>query len=536
MDSPWHRACASSELPDGGVKLFVHGRDRVALFRVDGAVLAVDDRCPHEGYPLSQGARAGHTLTCCWHNYKFDLRDGACIKGEEAVRTYVVREVDGDVEVDLSPPDLSAQVPGMWESLDGAVHAHRIGQAARDAARLLSAGVPPAALCAWVAGFDGRRAEWGATHVLPLAADLLLWTERYEGPRFAIPLAQALELAARGCVRRPERPLATPVDPGDDPVAAGEAVRTYVEAEDFPAAEALVQGALAKGWRRELVPWFDRLCCDHFLSFGHRLIYQTKVFELLDAADWAHADAILSGHLFGIVNGTREDVLPAWKGFRSFLGRLHLPTLRAAAGTDPDWDGRAPLAEAVAHGKPREALQAVVDALEAGAPLERICDALSLAAAERLLRFDVAIDSDPSCQDTWLSVTHIQTFAHAVRLATRRFADPDVVKLLLQAARFCNHHRVLDGERHAPALDGDPWPELMDVVIGDAFAQPIVSAHAVKNLVVGHAEWRITGDPRPMQAVLRLLGSPLQQRWTHRAALEGVAFVTEGRIPRLLAP
>lgn len=424
----------------------------------------------------------------------------------------------------------------MWESLEGAVHAWRIGQAARDAARLLSAGVAPAALCAWVAAFDGRRAEWGATHVLPLAADLLLWAERYEGPRFAIPFAQALELAARGGVRRPQRAFTSPVDPGDDPVAAGEVLRAHVEGEDFEAAEAVLLGALAKGWRHELVPWFDRLCCDHFLSFGHRLIYQTKIFELLDAAGWAHADAILSGHLFGIVNGTREDVLPAWKGFRSFCEGLHLPTLHAAAGSDPGWAGRDELIEAVAFGKPREALQAVVDALEAGAPLERIADGLSLAAAERMLCFDVAIDGDQSCQDNWLSVTHIQTFAHAVRLATRRFDDPDVVKLLLQAARFCNHHRVLDGERQVPALDGDPWPELMDVVIGDAFAQPIVSAHAVKNLVVGHAEWRLTGDPRPMQAVVRLLNSPLQQRWTHRAALEGVAFVTEGRIPRLLAP
>ena len=97
----WHTACSASELPEGAVKLFVHGRDRVALFRVEGSVLAVDDRCPHEGYPLSQGALAGHTLTCCWHNYKFDLRDGACIKGEEAVRTYAVREVDGQVEAVL---------------------------------------------------------------------------------------------------------------------------------------------------------------------------------------------------------------------------------------------------------------------------------------------------------------------------------------------------------------------------------------------------------------------------------------------------
>jgi hypothetical protein len=36
-------------------------------------VHAFDDKCPHQGYPLSQGTVAGCVLTCQWHNWKFDL-------------------------------------------------------------------------------------------------------------------------------------------------------------------------------------------------------------------------------------------------------------------------------------------------------------------------------------------------------------------------------------------------------------------------------------------------------------------------------
>jgi nitrite reductase/ring-hydroxylating ferredoxin subunit len=59
---------------------------QVAVFRVkNGTLYVVDNRCPHEGYPLTQGTVDDCTLTCNWHNYTFDLRDGACVMGEEAV-------------------------------------------------------------------------------------------------------------------------------------------------------------------------------------------------------------------------------------------------------------------------------------------------------------------------------------------------------------------------------------------------------------------------------------------------------------------
>ncbi|MEO2091127.1 MAG: Rieske (2Fe-2S) protein, partial [Gemmataceae bacterium] len=49
----------------------------VAVGRVGGEIRAISNRCPHEGYPLHQGVLKQCVLTCNWHNWKFDLRDGS---------------------------------------------------------------------------------------------------------------------------------------------------------------------------------------------------------------------------------------------------------------------------------------------------------------------------------------------------------------------------------------------------------------------------------------------------------------------------
>ncbi len=565
MTRPWHDACALADLPVGGVKTLRAGADRVAIFRLDETTLhAVDDRCPHEGYPLSQGAVDGCTLTCCWHNWKFDLRDGACSKGGEDVRTYPLRLVDGRVQVDLSPPDPAAALPRLWASLDEGLQRFEGGRTVRDAVRLLQAGVSPAALAAYAARHDAQRAEWGATHGLAVAADVLHWLPEHPGPRAAIPLAQAFDVASHAHARRPLRPVGEPLDPGPDPDTCGAALRDAVEAEDLPRAEGLLRGALAAGWLPHVEAWLFALCADHFLSFGHRLIYQVKAFDLLRAADFAHAEEILVGHLAGIVYGTREDVLPAWAAFRRRLEALDLQALHRARGRDPGWADHDAVVDAVVGGTPAQAFDAVVDAARAGAPWEALADCLSLAAAERMIRFDVAIDGDQDCQDNWLSVTHIQTHANAVRHALARWDDPRAFRLLLFAARFAHHHRVLDGATRAPAArTGSPEalsaaiaggdadtamalaagqdpgvlrPVWMASAIADTSGRPIVQAHLIKGVIVAFEEAEATGDPRPLQAWAKLLSSPLQQRWVQRRALEAVAFVTAGRIPRLLAP
>ncbi|MCA9323468.1 MAG: Rieske (2Fe-2S) protein, partial [Planctomycetes bacterium] len=76
----------------------VGGRQLVVVRRDDGEISCLDNHCPHEGYPLVQGKLDGDTLTCVWHNWKFDVGTGACRLGGEAVRAYPTRVNGSQVE------------------------------------------------------------------------------------------------------------------------------------------------------------------------------------------------------------------------------------------------------------------------------------------------------------------------------------------------------------------------------------------------------------------------------------------------------
>ena len=48
----------------------------VLVLESEGTVYAVDNRCPHMGFPLSRGTVSDGILTCHWHHAKFDLAGG----------------------------------------------------------------------------------------------------------------------------------------------------------------------------------------------------------------------------------------------------------------------------------------------------------------------------------------------------------------------------------------------------------------------------------------------------------------------------
>jgi nitrite reductase/ring-hydroxylating ferredoxin subunit len=65
-----------SELPAEGGKEVEHEGSIYALFRVEGKVFAIDGICPHQGGPLAEGHCTGPIVTCPWHGWQFDVRDG----------------------------------------------------------------------------------------------------------------------------------------------------------------------------------------------------------------------------------------------------------------------------------------------------------------------------------------------------------------------------------------------------------------------------------------------------------------------------
>ena len=70
------RAGSFEELMARG-RLVVHGRHRpIFLIHGGGQVVALDNRCPHLGFPLDRGSIEDGILTCHWHHARFALASG----------------------------------------------------------------------------------------------------------------------------------------------------------------------------------------------------------------------------------------------------------------------------------------------------------------------------------------------------------------------------------------------------------------------------------------------------------------------------
>jgi nitrite reductase/ring-hydroxylating ferredoxin subunit len=76
----------------------------LALFAYGAKVYAVDNRCPHMGFPLDRGTLKDAILTCHWHHARFDLSSGGTFdQFADDVRVFPVEVRDGEVWVDLAP-------------------------------------------------------------------------------------------------------------------------------------------------------------------------------------------------------------------------------------------------------------------------------------------------------------------------------------------------------------------------------------------------------------------------------------------------
>ena len=77
---------------------------RFALYKSDdGDFFATFDSCPHAGGPLGEGDLNGHVVTCPFHAFEFDVRDGKCTSGAElTVKTAALKVEDDMVFLEVS--------------------------------------------------------------------------------------------------------------------------------------------------------------------------------------------------------------------------------------------------------------------------------------------------------------------------------------------------------------------------------------------------------------------------------------------------
>ena len=102
----WQRICRLDDLPVLGSRVIERSPPaggNVAIFRTaSDRVLALLDRCPHKGGPLSQGIVYGVSVACPLHNWNIDLNTGCAMAPDEGCTQRFATRVDaGTVYIDL---------------------------------------------------------------------------------------------------------------------------------------------------------------------------------------------------------------------------------------------------------------------------------------------------------------------------------------------------------------------------------------------------------------------------------------------------
>src|SRR3954468_7789895 len=98
------RVGKASELLGKACTVVQAGGHTLALFSVDDKIFAVDNRCPHMGFPLDRGSVQDGILTCYWHYARFDLASGGTFDlFADDVPAYPVTIEGDNVFVDLTP-------------------------------------------------------------------------------------------------------------------------------------------------------------------------------------------------------------------------------------------------------------------------------------------------------------------------------------------------------------------------------------------------------------------------------------------------
>ena len=541
-----------SDFAVGDMKMAKVGERRIAVIRTQSGIHALDNACPHQGYGLVTGALTEETVVCQWHNWKFDVRTGACTQGEEDVTCHPVSIEGDDIIVSVTEPTPEEVRETTWPSLRRGIEANYMGQVSRDTARLLAAGASPEEIL-WEAIRHGApRGEYGPGHEMAMAADCLTIALERSGDDQALALIQGVSGVAETMRDRPPHALPQP-DASPD-------FQDAIEAEDIDGVRAKTLAWLADGADPALVRHeFIDAASRHHLGYGHGIIYTQKAFELLEHVGWDRAADLLPHLATGTAWETREDLLPYMRPTMRKINAADLNAMANAAQRD-DWEDDGLVDPLLDTGE--APIEVAIDAVLAGAGLEGLINALSIAASRRLLRHDLEVEFMADDDFGWLDITHVLTMTNAVRWAWNVDPGPHVARLALfatwllfdssraerrhgikpemaaeptdgdiqHAIRFLDTQRALNAVAAAdPAAAGD---ELIDAALADQSGAFIVVAHQIKLSLAAKLESEATGSPLPLLAAARYLAAPRNERFVRRNVTESLDFVRTGKPPQ----
>jgi nitrite reductase/ring-hydroxylating ferredoxin subunit len=457
---PLVRAASLAELRAAG-RLVVHAdRHTLCLFADGDEVYAVDNRCPHMGFPLHRGTLCDGILTCHWHHARFDLSTGGTFdQWADELRRFPVEVRGDDVLVDLSP--LEGIVEHQRKRLHDGLERDIPLVLAKATLALLTA--DPSSVETFCDGleFGVARRGGGWFRGLTTLTCLMNLLPTFDQAERAGALYHGLADVAADSAGEPPRFRLDPLPGPIDPAQLARWFRGFVEVRDAEGAErALVSAAQAGASSQELADMLFAAATDHrYLDGGHTLDFVNKALEALDIAGWERAEGVLASLPTQLARAERMEEANAWRNPVDLVALLddafaRLPSALSAGVPVEDWAGRDALIDDVLGENPAACIEALLAALSDGASEVELASAVSFAAAIRIARFPTSNEFGD-----WDTALHTFTFANAVEQGLRRSASPELVRGVFDAAMSIHLDRFLNvpaAKLPTPEPDADP--------------------------------------------------------------------------------
>jgi nitrite reductase/ring-hydroxylating ferredoxin subunit len=508
MDAPNKQFALAGSLEELKAKgrLVVHGSHRPILVIYDrGRVFALDNRCPHMGFPLERGSFEDGILTCHWHHARFDLESGCTFDlwaDDVPICPVEVRNGDVWVKTAFGHGDPAAH----WRQRLADGLAHDLGLVIAKAVHgQLAADVPRADIVRQVALFGAQNRDgWGVgLTILTALANLLPMLPEEEA---YLALFHGARRVAADCDGEAPRRQRAPLGSRPDPAALKRWLRRWTHVRHREAVERTLLTAIAAGVSPAVLA--DALLATEtervFADTGHSLDFINKAFECLDLIGWELAPAVLPTVVGQMVAARGAEESTAWRQPIDLVALCdeaasQLPQLFAAGRCECGWSDHAPLARELLGDDPASIVDALKAAIRAGAAPADLSRSLAYAAALRVARFGNANE-----HADWETAHHVFTYANAVDQMLKRIGttSPDghgaAVRGVLHGAMALYLTRYLNvPPARIPGEGGDQLDELpadaemIRAALLDAFDRQrqvdLAARMVARHLTLGHS-------------------------------------------------
>lgn len=439
------RVASLAELEAKGVIVNTDADRPIAVFLHDGQVAAVDNRCPHMGFPLHTGTVKDGILTCHWHEARFDLSGGCTFDlWADDVPSYETTVEDGVVYVSPVPRQTEDAAFYRGRLVHGLEHDISLIQA-KGILGLRKAGTKPREIVREIARFGAaHHDDWeqGMT-ILAVVANLAPCLSGETAYRALLRAGQQVASDCQGAAPRRDREPLTESE--HSPETLTRWMQSWVRCRHRDGAERVLLTAIEQeGPSPALAELVFTAASDRvYAQTGHVFDFANKAFELLDAIGWEHAAGVLPLvlHRMAVARGAEEDA--HWHHPIELIEPLRAAEAELATMRDSKGNGT-PLDEdqtaAILLGDdPLWIIAFLKEALLGGVAPSELSKRVAWAAGMRLARF-----AETNEVADWFGPRHSFIFANAVHRAVGRSCAPGVVRSILHAALSVYMDRFLN--------------------------------------------------------------------------------------------